>query len=100
MAVLEDKDYKEEIEIIAPVASEFLTATIDDSRAKSGEELAGMISNMGYKAIYLGTEREAAAFIDKLIKKNDAKSSSELYNNLYVVCGSLYFVGNVKRLLE
>ncbi len=100
MAVLEDKDYEEEIEIIAPVASEFLTATIDDSRAKSGEELAGMISNMGYKATYLGTEGDAAAFINKLIKKNDAKSSLELYNNLYVVCGSLYFVGNIKRLLE
>ena len=59
-----------------------------------------MINNLGYKASFLGTEEDTAAFISKIIKKNDAKSSVELYNNLYVVCGSLYFVGNIKRLLE
>ena len=100
MAVLEDKDYREEIGIISSVAGEFLTATIDDSRAKNGKELADLINDMGYKADFIGSEEEVASFINKLIKKNDAKSSPELYNKLYVVCGSLYFVGNIKRLLE
>lgn len=100
MAVLEDKDYREEIGIISSVAGEFLTATIDDSRAKNGKELADLINDMGYKADFIGSEEKAATFINKLIKKNDAKSSPELYNKLYVVCGSLYFVGNIKRLLE
>ncbi len=99
VGVMADKNYMEELKIISPIADEIMCADIDDERAKPGEELKAELTKEGIKAEYLGDEESVARFIFDLIKKNNAKSSPELYNNLYVICGSLYFVGNVKRLL-
>lgn len=99
VGVMSDKNYMEELKIISPVAIEIMCADIDDERAKPGEELASELTKEGIKATYLGDEEATSQFVFDLIKKNNANSSLELYNNLYVICGSLYFVGNVKRLL-
>ena len=76
-----------------------MTATINDTRAKSGEELQRELKNNGCNASYIGNEEDVARLINNLMKKDSENSSVELYNDLYVVCGSLYFVGNVKRYL-
>lgn len=99
VGVLEDKDYMEELLLLKPIVKTYMTATIDDVRAKPGEELMKELSNNGCNASYIGSEEDVAELINNLVKKDSEKSSVELYNDLYVVCGSLYFVGNVKRYL-
>ncbi|MCR4610661.1 MAG: hypothetical protein K5644_02065 [Lachnospiraceae bacterium] len=99
IGVLSDKEYQKGLDIIGPAIDSFMTADVADSRAKSGKELALELTEEGYNAKYLGDEREVALYIEELMKKNNANSSSKLYNNLYVITGSLYFVGNVKRIL-
>lgn len=97
VGVLEDKDYMKELLLLKPITKTYMTATIDDTRAKSGEELKKELTNNGCNASYIGSEKDVARFINNLVKIDSEKSSVELYNDLYVVCGSLYFVGNVKR---
>ena len=99
VGVLEDKDYMKELLLLKPIAKTYMTATIDDTRAKSGEDLMRELTNNGCNASYIGSEEDVARFINNFVKKNSENSSVELYNDLYVVCGSLYFVGNVKRYL-
>ncbi len=99
VAVLNDKDYFKEFKIIEPIADTYLTADIDDKRSKSGRELMYELQNEGYNAKYIGSEEDVANYIHNLIKKNNANSDAKLYNRLYVITGSLYFVGNVKRYL-
>ena len=99
VGVLEDKDYMKELLLHKPIAKTYMTATIDDTRAKSGEDLMRELTNNGCNASYIGSEEDVARFINNFVKKNSENSSVELYNDLYVVCGSLYFVGNVKRYL-
>ncbi len=97
VGVLEDKDYMKELLLLKPIVKTYMTATIDDGRAKPGEDLEKELTNNGCNASYIGSEKEVARFINNLVKIDSEKSSVELYNDLYVVCGSLYFVGNVKR---
>ncbi len=99
VGVLEDKDYMNELLLLKPIVKSYMTATINDTRAKSGEELQRELKNNGCNASYIGNEEDVARLINNLMKKDSENSSVELYNDLYVVCGSLYFVGNVKRYL-
>ena len=99
IGVLSDKDVTRELDIISPIADVIMTADITDDRGLSGEELRDKLIARGQKAKYLGDESAVAEYIYNLMQKSNANSSSKLYNKLYVVTGSLYFVGNVKRIL-
>lgn len=99
VGVLEDKDYMEELLLLKPLVKTYMTATIDDTRAKKGEDLCNELVENGCHASFIGNEEDVSKLIYDLVKKDNENSSIELYNDLYVVCGSLYFVGNVKRYL-
>lgn len=88
--VLEDKDYKEMLEKIVPTFDIFLTVTPDSDRAMSSENLKKVISSMTDKNVY--------SFLDyeKAIKKSLDLSNAD---DLICAFGSLYFVGEVRKLL-
>lgn len=96
VGVLADKDFRNGIKEIKELADKVYTVTIDDDRAKMGEELRDELRDDGFDALFIGGEDDAVEFITKNIINNDEKNIHELYNDVYVLCGSLYFVGNVK----
>lgn len=88
--VLEDKDYMQMLEKIVPTFDIFLTVTPDSDRAMKSYKLKNVISSM--------TDKEIYNFEDY----NDAiKKSFELSKEEDLICafGSLYFVGEVRKLL-
>ncbi|MBR1571231.1 MAG: bifunctional folylpolyglutamate synthase/dihydrofolate synthase [Lachnospiraceae bacterium] len=81
-AVMADKDYMEMMSIMKPIARRFITATVDYSRSKQGQDLAEELKAMGCEA----TCREDFA---------DALKLAMEYNEKIIIFGSLYFVGEV-----
>lgn len=88
--VLEDKDYMQMLEKIVPTFDIFLTVTPDSDRAMKSDKLKFVISSM--------TDKEIHSFENY---NNAIKKSFELSNEEDLICafGSLYFVGEVRKLL-
>lgn len=88
--VLEDKDYMEMLEKIVPTFDLFLTVTPDSDRAMKSDKLKTIISSITEKQVFSFSEYEEAI-----------KKSFELAENDDLICafGSLYFVGEVRKLL-
>lgn len=86
--VLRDKDYKEIVEYIAPLAHGFVAVTPANERALPKEELAIFLS--GYcKNVSLGDTIEAAV-------TSALQNVSE--NDLICAFGSLYYIGEVRKM--
>lgn len=88
--VLADKDYNDMLSKIVPTFDVFITVTPDSDRAMSSDKLKEIISEL--------TTKEVFAFGDykKAIEKATEISKSE---DVISAFGSLYFVGEVRKLL-
>ncbi|MCM1282724.1 MAG: bifunctional folylpolyglutamate synthase/dihydrofolate synthase [Muribaculaceae bacterium] len=84
MAVMEDKDYTGMVELLLPLAEEFVTVSLDEERALQGEKLAEYIRERGVFARAAGSVRELCT-----LPADGTKT---------VALGSLYFIGEIKRL--
>lgn len=82
MGVLADKDYKEMLEELFPLAIDFVTVTPDSDRALRGEALAEYIRKRGIPARSLRT-------VDEVLRLPVAGEKT-------VALGSLYFIGELK----
>lgn len=84
MGVLADKDYKQMVKEILPLAESVTTVTPDSGRALQGETLAEYIRSYGVFAE--NTEQMQEAFLQIRDKT--------------VVFGSLYFIGEIRKLFH
>ena len=82
MGVMADKDYEEMVELLLPLAKDFVTVTPESDRALQAEELATCIRARGVKAYGVNSVEEAIS-----------EFSQEGIN---LVFGSLYFIGEMK----
>ena len=87
MGVLRDKSYLEMVREVSPLAKTFLTITVDNERALSGEELASIIREEGAKAHSCTTVKDAVLKALSVMEAND------------ILCafGSLYYINEVRR---
>jgi len=91
MGVMKDKNYMEMIRAAAPIARCFIAvATLDESRSLPAEELAACIKQYCNNVLIGDTIKGAVDTALNLADQND------------VICafGSLYYIGEVKSLLE
>lgn len=86
MGVLADKDYRKMAEQVIPLAEKVTTVTPDSSRALRGSELAEYISSYGVEA------KNREDFEEILEELSDEERT--------VVFGSLYFIGEIRKLLH
>lgn len=87
MGVLRDKSYLEMVREVSPLAKTFLTITVDNERALSGEELASIIREEGVLANSCSTVKDAVLKALSVMEEND------------ILCafGSLYYINEVRR---
>ncbi len=81
IGILNDKDYKEIIECLAPLASEFVCVSPNTYRAIDCVTLEKTIKSMGYRARSFNKLSEAMQYA--------------LSNDVVVACGSLYLSGEI-----
>lgn len=84
MGVLADKDYEKMAEQMLPFALDVVTVTPESSRALLGESLAEYIKSRGVPA---RVEKD----LEKALRERSGKT---------VAFGSLYFIGEIKRILN
>jgi dihydrofolate synthase/folylpolyglutamate synthase len=83
MAVMADKDYEKMIEILLPLALDFVTVTAESNRALQAKDLASAIQKKGVKARSISSVKEVL--------------SLPVENEKTVALGSLYFIGEIKE---
>lgn len=88
MGVMADKDYEEMAEMLIPLAVDFTTVTVESSRSLTAGQMAECIRNKGALA---QEGRSTAAVID-------AANCGREYKT--VAFGSLYFIGEIKKLFH
>lgn len=96
MGVMADKDYEEMIDELLPLAIDFVTVTPESNRALQAEDLAECIAKKGVKASY---SRDVEAVIAPLVAPQSAKSNRNGKNEKTVAFGSLYFIGEIEKLV-
>lgn len=91
MGVLADKDYRDMVGILAPLASRVFTVAPPSPRALASDALAKVFSEFGVDALAFDTIEEgvSAAFAE-----------AKTQNMPLVMLGSLYMYGNVYSALE
>lgn len=85
MGVMADKDYKDMVEHLLPLALDFATVTPESTRALQAAELADFIRAKG---ISVRTIDNVASIFEGLSK-----------NDRTVAFGSLYFIGEIKKIV-
>jgi dihydrofolate synthase/folylpolyglutamate synthase len=83
MAVMADKDYEKMIEILLPLAFDFVTVTAESKRALQAEKLATAIQKKGVPARSISSVKEVL--------------SLPVENEKTIALGSLYFIGELKN---
>lgn len=83
MAVMADKDYKDMVRELLPLAKDFVTVTADSNRALQAKELAEFINENGVVASCVESVNEALETLSTDIKN--------------LAFGSLYFIGEIKE---
>lgn len=87
IGVLEDKAYDDMLEPLLPLAGSFYTIRVPSSRALPAETLAGALTRRGAEAV-------ACDSIETAIRQALAAAGS---SDAVCACGSLYFMGPVRR---
>ena len=90
MGVMADKDYEEMIDVLLPLAIDFVTVTPESNRALQSSDLAECIEKKGIPARYV---EDMAEVIRPLL--HDGKREAKT-----VAFGSLYFIGAIEAMLE
>lgn len=88
--VLADKDYNDMLSKIVPTFDVFITVTPDSDRAMSSDKLKEIISELTTKEVFAFDDYKQA--IDKAIELSKSEDVISAF-------GSLYFVGEVRKLL-
>lgn len=86
MGVMADKDYREMVKELLPLALDFTTVTVENGRALQAEQLAECICEMGVKARHC---QETLACLLPENSDSDRKT---------VAFGSLYFIGEIESI--
>ena len=107
MGVMADKDYEEMIDVLLPLAIDFVTVTPESSRALQSKDLAECIEKKGVTARYVEDMEEV---IRPLLPVGEVttitKQDKERHVSLAgaspktVAFGSLYFIGAIEAMLE
>ncbi|HEX6161737.1 MAG TPA: folylpolyglutamate synthase/dihydrofolate synthase family protein [Vicinamibacterales bacterium] len=88
-AAMADKDLKNMIGALAPVASAFIATTVPNARARSAEDLATAIREL------------TTVPVDAISSPQDAVARALEQSRRAVACGSIYMIGPLRaRLLE
>ncbi|MDO5476044.1 MAG: 5-formyltetrahydrofolate cyclo-ligase [Eubacteriales bacterium] len=91
IGMLADKDYDSVIDLLAPLAQEFVCLTPDSPRALPAQELAGILRRRGFTATVCATAREGVGTALKL-----AETGWKQWNPV-ISFGSLYMAGAVRQ---
>jgi dihydrofolate synthase/folylpolyglutamate synthase len=83
MAVMADKDYEKMIEILLPLALDFVTVTAESERALQAKDLASAVQKKGVPARSISSVKEVLSLPVKGEKT--------------IALGSLYFIGELKK---
>lgn len=86
--VLKDKDYREIIKIMGPLAEEFITVAPDSPRAMDAVELADYLREKGYSARPAASYEEAVSL------------GLAACDDVLLAFGSLYFVGKLRQIFS
>lgn len=107
MGVMADKDYEEMIDVLLPLAIDFVTVTPESNRALQSKDLAECIERKGIKARYVENMEEV---IRPLLPVEDSSTIAEqdstgsihpsTVTDKTVAFGSLYFIGAIEAMLE
>lgn len=107
MGVMADKDYEEMIDVLLPLAIDFVTVTPESNRALQSKDLAECIEGKGVKARYVEKMEDV---ICPLLPVGDVTSMTKqdgerhIYltgaSHKTVAFGSLYFIGAIEAMLE
>ncbi len=92
MGVLADKDYSEEIKIVALLAKKIFTITPDNKRALNGEALALAVADSNKKVTFEPTLEEAVKEAENLYKNNEI--------DMILAFGSLSYLGDLKNIIN
>lgn len=86
--ILKDKDYREIIKIMGPLAKEFITVAPDSPRAMDAVELADYLREKGYSARPAASYEEAVSL------------GLAACDDVLLAFGSLYFVGKLRQIFS
>ena len=90
MGVMADKDYEEMIDVLLPLAIDFITVTPESNRALQSKDLAACIERKGIQARYVD---DMESVIRPLLTASPESSKT-------IAFGSLYFIGAIEAMLE
>ena len=93
MGVLADKDYRAMAELILPFAQKVTAVTPENKRALQAKTLASYIRKAGIKASC--EENLAEVFAPFFTKQTETNSDLRT-----VAFGSLYFIGEIKKIFS
>lgn len=94
MGVMADKDYEEMIDVLLPLAIDFVTVTPESNRALQSKDLAECIRRKGVQASYAD---DMEAVIRPLLPTSEVTRVSTAKT---IAFGSLYFIGAIEAMLE
>ncbi len=100
MAVMADKDYEDMIQEILPLAIDFITVSLEYSRALQAKELAECIKKYGVEASYCEDLKE---LLRQTLGRESRKLNTEGLEEVSektIAFGSLYFIGEIEAYLE
>lgn len=109
MGVMADKDYEEMIDVLLPLAIDFVTVTPESNRALQSKDLAECIQKKGVQARYVENMEEAIRPLlphtkedTTILKSNTGETHIHLAGSWHktVAFGSLYFIGAIEAMLE
>jgi dihydrofolate synthase/folylpolyglutamate synthase len=86
IGILEDKDVRQMLELLLPLASTVVVTQCSDERATPAHTLAAMVEEMGYDCVVVESVAEASKFARTLASVSD----------MVCVTGSLYTVGEAR----
>ena len=89
MGVMADKDYEEMIDVLLPLALDFITVTPESSRALQSKDLAECIQRKGVSAKYVDDMQDVICPI----------LAGEPREHKTIAFGSLYFIGAIEAML-
>lgn len=92
MGVLADKDYSEEIKIVALLAKKIFTITPDNKRALNGEALALAVADSNKNVTFEPTLEEAVKEAENLYRNNEI--------DMILAFGSLSYLGDLKNIIN
>lgn len=90
VGMMKDKAYIDMIEVVSDIAKRILTVSPDPWRGFDAEEVATVLNNRGQSARFVKLLEDIQQYIEKEAEKEE----------IIVVFGSLYLVGDLRKLLH